>query len=124
MNIEMRILFEEGEYTISFAIMLVLCSGLTHAVWNIFTKTSKNKSVFLWFIHITAFALLLPYFLIDVASSSISISGYLFMLLTMGFQMGYFFLLPIVYRQRDVANVPDYARHGSITRTSFQRMDL
>jgi uncharacterized membrane protein len=70
-----------------------------------FTKTSKNKSVFLWLIHITAFALLLPYFIIDVASSSISLSGYLFMLLTMGFQMGYFFLLPIVYRRGEMSQM-------------------
>ncbi|WP_369688945.1 EamA family transporter [Bacillus sp. FJAT-26390] len=85
--------------------MLVLCSGLTHAIWNLFTKTSRNKSVFLWLIHITAFVLLLPYFIVDVTSSSISLSGYLFMLLTMGFQMGYFFLLPIVYRKGEMSQM-------------------
>lgn len=85
--------------------MLVLCSGLTHAIWNLFTKTSNNKSVFLWSIHISSFVLLLPYFIADIASRSISLSGYLFMLLSMGFQMGYFFLLPIVYRQGEMSQM-------------------
>jgi len=95
---------KEG-YAISIAIILVLCSGLTHAIWNLFTKTSKNKSVFLWSIHIASFVILLPYFIIDVASSSISLSGCSFMLLSMGFQMGYFFLLPIVYRQGEMSQM-------------------
>jgi uncharacterized membrane protein len=38
-------------------------------------------------------------------SRSISLSGYLFMLLTMGFQMGYFFLLPIVYRKGEMSQM-------------------
>lgn len=90
---------------ISLAIILVICSGLTHAVWNLFTKKSKNKSVFLWSIHIVSFVLLLPYFIVDIVNSSISLSGYLFMLLSMAFQMGYFFLLPIVYRQGEMSQM-------------------
>ncbi|WP_054027538.1 hypothetical protein [Bacillus sp. FJAT-28004] len=56
-------------------------------------------------IHITSFVILLPYFIADVASRSISLSGYLFMLLSMGFQMGYLFLLPIVYRQGEMSQM-------------------
>ncbi|CAG7652246.1 hypothetical protein PAECIP111802_05174 [Paenibacillus allorhizosphaerae] len=78
---------------------------MAHAIWNLFTKTSKNKIVFLWSIHIASFVLLLPYFVIEVARASIPLQGYLFILLSMAFQMGYFLLLPYVYSHGEMSQV-------------------
>ncbi|MFK7692051.1 DMT family transporter [Paenibacillus sp. HJGM_3] len=85
--------------------MLVLCSGLTHAIWNLFTKRSRNKTVFLWSIHIAAFVLLLPSFVMELSAASISLRGYGFIGLSMLFQMGYGLLLPLAYRKGDISQV-------------------
>lgn len=95
----------QGDRVIVIAIILVLCSGLAHAFWNLFTKTSNNKIVFLWSIHIVSFVLLLPYFVIEVAQASIPLQGYLLILLSMAFQMAYFLLLPYVYSHGDMSQV-------------------
>lgn len=36
------------------AVLLVVGSGFLHSVWNLYTKRSINKSVFLWFTQIVA----------------------------------------------------------------------
>lgn len=43
------------------AIMLVICSGLIHSIWNLLTKKSLNKTIFLWFCQITSFLIYLPW---------------------------------------------------------------
>lgn len=88
--------------TIGIAIMLVLGSGLSHAVWNLFTKSSRNKQVFLWLIHICASIVFLPFLVRDIARG-IPLEGYGFMLITLVSQMGYAYLLPIAYERADMS---------------------
>jgi hypothetical protein len=33
---------------VAIAILLVLCSGFLHALWNLYAKKSSNTYVFLW----------------------------------------------------------------------------
>ncbi|MBD2861729.1 SMR family transporter [Paenibacillus oceani] len=90
---------------ISIALGLVLASGFTHAVWNLFTKSSINKSAFLWAIHIGSFVLLLPFFIVELSEAHIPLRGYAFMGLSMLFQCGYFLLLPLAYSKGDMSQV-------------------
>ncbi|MFB9328362.1 EamA family transporter [Paenibacillus aurantiacus] len=87
------------------AILLVLSSGLAHAVWNLFTKRSHNKQVFLWLIHITSAIMLLPLFLIELTRASIPTEGWLFIGLSALFQIGYGLLLPQTYRFGDMSQM-------------------
>ncbi|GIP40128.1 membrane protein [Paenibacillus sp. J31TS4] len=85
------------------AFLLVLCSGLAHALWNLFTKKSRNKNAFLWLIHVTSFLLLLPLFVRELANASLPPAAYGFLALSMAFQMGYCLLLPVVYERGDMS---------------------
>ncbi|MFC4101289.1 EamA family transporter [Paenibacillus xanthanilyticus] len=87
------------------AILLVLSSGLAHAVWNLFTKRSQNKQVFLWLIHIASAVMLLPFFVIELSSASIPAEGWLFIALSALFQIGYGLLLPQTYRFGDMSQM-------------------
>lgn len=44
----------------TLALLLVIASGFTHSIWNLFAKRSINKDVFLWLINIPCFILLTP----------------------------------------------------------------
>ncbi len=87
-----------GHQVITIAIMLVICSGLAHSVWNLFTKRSMNKFVFLWSIHIGSFLILLPFFLIELLNSSISIQGWLLLGVSILLQSAYVLLLIQAFR--------------------------
>lgn len=87
------------------AILLVLCSGLAHAVWNLFTKRSLNKQVFLWLIHIASAIMLLPYLAFELSRASIPMEGWLFIGISALFQVGYGLLLPQTYRYGDMSQM-------------------
>lgn len=84
------------------AIALVVCSGLAHSVWNLFTKSSSNKSVFLWLITVGGTIVFLPFLIHDIRNG-IPAGSYLFLFLTLLFQMGYGYLLPIAYQRGDMS---------------------
>lgn len=42
------------------SVLLVFVSGFLHSVWNLYTKKSLNKHVFLWFCQLVAVMVLLP----------------------------------------------------------------
>lgn len=90
---------------VTAALLLVLCSGLTHAIWNLFTKRSLNKSVFLWSIHIAATVLLLPYFIYELFHMEITGSFLLLVFFSMSFQGGYFIFLSRAYSYGDMSQV-------------------
>lgn len=48
------------------AILLVLGSGFVHSIWNLFTKRSRNKNVFLWFCQLVAIAVFLPWTVLEL----------------------------------------------------------
>ncbi|RAV22287.1 DMT family transporter [Paenibacillus contaminans] len=87
------------------AVVLVLCSGLTHAVWNLFTKTCMNKSVFLWLIHGVSLVIFWPFLLKDLLHNDIPPVGYLFMLLSFSLQACYGLLLAKVYSYGDLSQM-------------------
>jgi drug/metabolite transporter (DMT)-like permease len=51
----------------SIALLLVVFSGLIHSVWNLFTKKSINKVVFLWFTQWAAIIIFLPFTIKELA---------------------------------------------------------
>ncbi|MFC4597678.1 EamA family transporter [Cohnella hongkongensis] len=73
----------------SLAILLVLASGIMHAVWNLLTKNSENKALFLWIIFIPSTGLLLPIFLSEILQAGVAPRGYLLLLISMAIQAGY-----------------------------------
>ncbi|WP_409345221.1 EamA family transporter [Paenibacillus sp. MBLB4367] len=87
------------------AVMLVLCSGLTHAVWNLFTKTCLNKSAFLWLIHGVSLFIFWPFLMNDLLHNDIPPQGYLFMLFSFVLQAAYGLLLAKVYSYGDLSQV-------------------
>lgn len=90
---------------LTIAFVLVICSGLMNATWNLFTKRSINKIVFLWSIHAIATILYMPTFVIELATKPISASGYVLMFISMVFQGLYFVLLARAYTIGDLSQV-------------------
>ncbi|MFD0681799.1 MULTISPECIES: DMT family transporter [unclassified Paenibacillus] len=90
---------------IQIALMLVLGSGLLHSVWNLFTKQSINKNVFLWMIHLFSSALLLPYLLIQLDRHPLELEGYTLLGISFIFQIGYILLLSKAYQHGEMSQV-------------------
>ncbi len=86
----------------ALALGLVLASGLAHAVWNLFAKQSKNKNVFIWLIHIGGCVVFMPFFVADLIDG-VPLEGYLLMVVTVLFQMGYNLLLPLAYGNSEMS---------------------
>ncbi|RXZ83564.1 ligand-binding protein SH3 [Paenibacillaceae bacterium] len=73
----------------TLSVLLVLASGITHAVWNIVTKQSDNKQLFLWIIFLPSTILLMPWFLEEVTREGLPLQAYLLILLSMLIQAAY-----------------------------------
>ncbi|MEC0089593.1 DMT family transporter [Paenibacillus macquariensis] len=71
------------------SVLLVLVSGISHALWNLLTKRSENKQLFLCIIFIPSTVLLLPPFLKELANPNMSAQGYILLVLSMIIQGGY-----------------------------------
>lgn len=89
----------------TIAFVLVVCSGLMNATWNLFTKRSLNKTVFLWSIHAVAAVLYMPTFLHELATREVSAAGYALIAISMGFQGAYIYLLGKAYTVGDLSQV-------------------
>lgn len=87
------------------AFLLVIFSGLLHALWNLFAKKSVSKITFLWSIHIVSFILLLPYFLWKVPELRLDGDGILLFLASMLFQIFYVFSLITGYTKGELSVV-------------------
>ncbi|ARU60170.1 hypothetical protein CBW65_03190 [Tumebacillus avium] len=86
-------------------IALVLLSGMFHSVWNLFTKLSLNKSVFLWWTQWVAILVYLPTVIYELQSHSIEPTGYLLLLGTMALHGLYVILLAKTYTIGDMSQV-------------------
>lgn len=86
-------------------LVLVMCSGLAHAVWNMFAKQSTDKAVFLWVIFFPATLLLLPTLAMELADARFTVTQWLFMGLSMGMQAVYASLLAYTYKFGDLSQV-------------------
>lgn len=90
---------------IVLAVLLVISSGLMHALWNLFTKQSQDKVTFLWIITLPTTILLLPIALIELYRTELQLSNILFLLLTMLIQSIYGLLLAKAYTVGDMSQV-------------------
>jgi len=86
-------------------IMLVLASGMAHAVWSMFTKRSLNKSVFLWSIMMIPTIILLPVLIVELAREPLSLAAYALLILSMGLQALYSWLLSQTYELGDLSQI-------------------
>ncbi|MFX3647764.1 MAG: EamA family transporter [Paenibacillus sp.] len=86
-------------------IVLVLASGMAHAVWSMFTKRSLNKSVFLWSIMMIPTIILLPVLIVELVREPLSIPAYALLILSMGLQALYSWLLSQTYELGDLSQI-------------------
>ncbi|OCT11358.1 hypothetical protein A8709_06705 [Paenibacillus pectinilyticus] len=89
----------------TLSLVLVIASGLTHAIWSLFTKCSLNKSVFLWSIIMVTTVLLLPYLIRELWLHPLSLSAYGLLLLSACLQAVYALLLTRTYNMGDLSQI-------------------
>lgn len=87
------------------SLVLVLCSGLAHAVWNMFAKQSTDKAVFLWVIYLPATILLFPTLVIELSSARFSLNEWLLLGASLAMQSVYSMLLAYTYKAGDLSQV-------------------
>ncbi|MDD9266880.1 EamA family transporter [Paenibacillus sp. GCM10023248] len=87
------------------SILLVIASGLTHAIWSLFTKRSRNKSVFLWSILMVTTIILLPYLIRELWLHPLSLPSYGLLLLSAALQSIYALLLSRTYNMGDLSQI-------------------
>ncbi|WP_261381201.1 DMT family transporter [Paenibacillus cremeus] len=88
------------------AVLLVVISGLTHAVWNLFAKRSLNKEAFLWAILIPSEIILVPPFVQTFATTTeLPWNAYALLGLSMLLQGIYGLLLTRAYRLGDLSQL-------------------
>jgi len=90
---------------ILLAFILVVLSGLTHSVWSLFAKSSRNKSVFLWSISMIAAVALFPPFIREISTASLDTGAWLLLLASAGLQAVYGLLLSRTYQMGDLSQV-------------------
>ncbi|KRE38753.1 DMT family transporter [Paenibacillus sp. Soil522] len=88
----------------SLAVILVLGSGCLHSIWNLYTKRSINKNVFLWFCQLVAIIVFLPWAIVEW-DSSITITGCWALLASMFLHGLYIKLLAATYSVGDLSQV-------------------
>ncbi|MGM1046461.1 MAG: EamA family transporter [Bacillota bacterium] len=86
-------------------ILLVIASGMAHAVWSLFTKRSLNKSVFLWSIMMLCTVLLLPTLIMELWHNPLSWGSYALLLLSVILQAVYSWLLSQTYELGDLSQI-------------------
>lgn len=86
-------------------LVLVLASGMAHAVWSMFTKRSLNKSIFLWSIMMIPTVLLLPVLVVELSRESLPVSAYALLIVSMALQALYSWLLSQTYELGDLSQI-------------------
>ncbi|HTG71069.1 MAG TPA: DMT family transporter [Candidatus Udaeobacter sp.] len=90
---------------ISTAFLLVLSSGFLHSIWNLYTKKSINKNVFLWFCQLVAILILMPWAIMEWGNTSIQSTGWWVILLSIFLHGLYTILLAAAYSVGDLSQV-------------------
>lgn len=90
---------------IGIAILLVLGSGFIHSIWNVYTKKSLNKSVFLWLCQLIAIFVFLPWTIIELDAVQLSAASLLLVLASMLLHGAYVVLLAATYSVGDLSQV-------------------
>lgn len=103
------ILFEfmggAGDGMFGIAILLVLGSGFLHSAWNLYTKKSLNKNVFLWFCQLVAVIAFLPWTILEWDGGQWNGTGILIVLASMLLHGLYVILLAAAYSAGDLSQV-------------------
>jgi drug/metabolite transporter (DMT)-like permease len=90
---------------IAIPLILVLCSGLAHAVWNMLAKKSTDKPVFLWAMYLPTTIALLPTLVIELSRVQLSAQGWVIIGLSLAMQSVYAALLAYTYKAGDLSQV-------------------
>ncbi|WP_256761972.1 EamA family transporter [Cohnella sp. WQ 127256] len=90
---------------LALSILFVICSGLTHAVWNMLAKQSASKQLFLWVILVPTTVALLPHLIWDLMHSSLPAEAIILIGLSLLLQSGYAILLSKSYEIGDMSQV-------------------
>ncbi|MGM0882905.1 MAG: DMT family transporter [Bacillota bacterium] len=90
---------------LSSAFLLVLCSGFLHSVWNLYTKKSINKNVFLWFCQLVAILILMPWAILEWSSNQLNTTGWWIILASAVLHGLYTILLAATYSIGDLSQV-------------------
>ncbi|WP_028612549.1 DMT family transporter [Paenibacillus harenae] len=88
----------------SLAVILVLGSGCLHSIWNLYTKRSINKNIFLWFCQLVAIIVFLPWTIVEW-DDSLTITGCWAILASMLLHGMYIRLLAATYSVGDLSQV-------------------
>jgi drug/metabolite transporter (DMT)-like permease len=86
-------------------ILLVIASGMAHAIWSLFTKKSRNKSIFLWSIMMVSTLLLLPVLIVELWKNPLPTGAYALLLLSAVLQGLYSWLLSRTYELGDLSQI-------------------
>ncbi|MBB6733268.1 EamA family transporter [Cohnella sp. CBP 2801] len=97
--------------------VLVLCSGLAHAIWNFLAKKNEDKAAFLWIILVPSNAVLLVYACLEISRVGLPWKGIVLAILSMGIQALYAILLTQTYKQGDLSQVYPIMRGTSTVLT-------
>lgn len=89
----------------SLAIVLVIISGLLHAVWNLLAKQALNKVVFLWSFQWVAVVLYLPWALAAIGLHPVPARGWILLVVTAAMHGMYVLLLARTYSLGDLSQV-------------------
>lgn len=90
---------------LAISTLLVVASGLLHALWNLFAKRSLNKTVFLWSIQWVAVILYLPLAIWSARHLHASAKGYVLLALSVLSHGIYVLFLSRTYRLGDLSVV-------------------
>jgi len=87
------------------AFALVLGSGFVHSIWNLYTKKSMNKIVFLWICQIIAVIVLMPWTIAEWDAFHFTGTALLIMLVSVVLHGMYVLLLAAAYTVGDLSQV-------------------
>lgn len=90
---------------VTYAIILVLLSALTHSVWNLFMKKSLHKESFLWLIQTISTVIFMPFFLHDLLKVNWNFQNVALLLTSFAFQSVYLVLLTKAYKVGEMSQV-------------------
>ena len=89
---------------------LVLVSAMGHALWNFLAKTALKTGVFIWWMLVIRTLLILPFFMLGLWSSSISVAGLAAASISAVLWVGYFAFLSQSYDAEDFSVIYPIAR--------------
>ncbi len=92
------------------ALILVLLSALSHAIWNLLAKRAINQEVFLWCVLVSSSILLLPFLVFLIWKYQILYPGWWFILGTVVLHVLYIVFLGRSYARTDLSLAYPIAR--------------